>query len=178
MSGSCPAPQSLSAWVHPLSASKAITLLGQSSPWVIRLSPASGGGQEQALLGSWPEPPPPCCNVLHAVWDKQGAQVCFNTPLSFFFSQETRPNSWSAMRREEYSAGLQRGRRQEPVEALARQPCAPTGSSTKWRAQTQCLGCKRNSQGLPSNGVPKRRPQAAEAPYPELWPWITQDTHQ
>lgn len=58
MSGSCPAPQSPSAWVHPLSASKAITLLGQSSPWVIRLSPASGGGQEQALLGSWPEPLP------------------------------------------------------------------------------------------------------------------------
>ena len=118
----------------------------------------------QALLGSWPEPPPPCCDVPHAVWDKQSAQVCFNTPLYFFFSQETRPNSWSAMRREEYSAGPQRGRRQEPVEALARQPRAPTGSSTKWRAQMQCLGRKRNPQGLPSNRSPKRRPQRGMPP--------------
>ena len=128
----------------------------------------------QALLGSWPEPPPPCRNVLCAVWDKQGAQVCSNIPLYLFSSQETRPNSWSVMRREEYSAGPRRGRRQEPAEALAQRPCDPAGSRTKQRSQTQHLGCKRNPQDLPSNRSPKRRPQAAGAPYPELWPWITQ----
>lgn len=97
--------------------------------------------------------------------------LCSNTLVCSFPSQETRPNSWSAMRRGEYSAGPQRVRRRELVEALAWQPRALRGSSTKQKAQTQCQG-RQGTPSLPCERSPRMWLLVARATHPELWPWI------
>lgn len=90
---------------------------GQNIPQFSCPSAAPGGGQVQAPSG--PGLNLPCCICLSARWDKRDSQTASKTPVYSFSSQETRPNSWLVMRRGEYSAGLQKGRKNETAEALA-----------------------------------------------------------
>lgn len=69
------------------------------------------------LRGSWTETSLLAFSDYQLGYAGHTGLLAPNIPVYPFSSQETRPNSWWAMRRGEYSAGLQKGRKKEMAEA-------------------------------------------------------------
>ena len=103
-------PYAMSGALKKTKKKKKVPPISKTSP-VFLLPLAPQVGTRCSLLVLDIPPHHPCCSVLHAGWDKQASQACSNPRLYSFSSQETRPNSWLVMKREEYSAGQQRGRK-------------------------------------------------------------------